>query len=215
MINYIAYLEAAGKPTADAIGRIGAHVLPVLGDVPVAELTSAQIREWLADLARSPAMIRSPADGRRNVRHHDPDDAEVVRARRNSANKVLSMLKAGLNHAFDEGLIGDNAAWGRRVKPFNASAARKRYLTLAEARRLLEGCAPDLRALVRAGLETGARLSEPTAYEGRLQSGERYRPRPPFQERARAPYHIDDRRRHFLRFGDWGRVRPRGREAMG
>jgi integrase len=160
MMAYVAYLEAQGKSTDDAVGRIGAHILPVLGDIPVAELTSTRIREWLADLAQSQAMLRSGAVGRRNVRQHDPHDAEAVRARRNSANKVLSMLKAGLNHAFDEGLVNDNTAWGRRVRAFNAGAARKRFLSIDESRRLLDACPPDLRSLVRAGLETGCRLSE-------------------------------------------------------
>jgi integrase len=160
MVNYVTYLEVQGKPTADAISRIGAHVLPALGDIEVSALTSARIREWLSGLAQAPAMLRSPADGRRNYRPYDPDDAEAVRARQVSANRVLTLLKAGLNHAFDEGLINDNTAWGRRVRPFNASAARKRYLIHDEARRLLAAAAPALAALVRGGLETGARLGE-------------------------------------------------------
>ena len=51
-------------------------------------------------------------------------------------------------------------AW-RRVKPFkNVSAARVRYLTIAEATRLINACQGEFRHLVRAALETGARYSE-------------------------------------------------------
>jgi integrase len=49
------------------------------------------------------------------------------------------------------------------VRPFpGVKAARLRYLTIDEATRLLNACAPDLRTLVRGALETGARLSELT-----------------------------------------------------
>src|SRR5262249_26200211 len=161
--RYVEYLEAEGRNTKDVIGRAGVHILPRLGDIEVNALTPEIIRRWLADLARSPAMMSSAADGKLNVRHHDPDDEEAVRARRSSANRVLNMLNSALNHAFDEGLVGDNSAWGRRVRPFpGVKAARLRYLTIDEATRLLNACAPDLRMLVRAALETGARLSELT-----------------------------------------------------
>jgi integrase len=47
------------------------------------------------------------------------------------------------------------------VKVFRgADAARVRYLTIAECKRLLNGCEPDFRNLVRAALETGARYGE-------------------------------------------------------
>jgi integrase len=139
------------------------HILPQLGDIEVSGLTSATIRRWLADLARAPAQMRSMPEGRLNLRIHDPDDEEAVRARRASANRVLNMLKAALNHAYDEKLVNSNDAWGRRVRPFpDAKAARVRYLTIAEAQRLLNARGPELRALVRGALETGMRLSELT-----------------------------------------------------
>ena len=39
-------------------------------------------------------------------------------------------------------------------------AARLRYLSVAEAQRLINACDPDLRKLVQAALQTGARYSE-------------------------------------------------------
>jgi len=40
------------------------------------------------------------------------------------------------------------------------AAARVRYLTVAEAKRLLNACNPDFRRLVQAALATGARYGE-------------------------------------------------------
>jgi integrase len=71
------------------------------------------------------------------------------------------MLKASLNHAYDEGHVASRDAWGRRLAPFEkVEVARVRYLTVAEAERLINGCEADFRALVRAGLETGCRYEE-------------------------------------------------------
>jgi len=69
-------------------------------------------------------------------------------------------LKAALNHAFREGRCASDDAW-RRVQPFReADAARVRYLSDDEARRLVNGCSPDFRRLVVAALLTGARYGE-------------------------------------------------------
>ena len=71
------------------------------------------------------------------------------------------MLKALLNHAYDEGHVINRDAWGRKLKPFrDVEVARIRYLSIAEAKRLLNGCDVEFRPLVRAALETGARYSE-------------------------------------------------------
>jgi integrase len=76
------------------------------------------------------------------------------------------MLKAALNHAYDEGHVANRDAWGRRLAPFEkVEMARVRYLTVAEAERLINPCEPDFRALVRAGLETGCRYGELTRLE--------------------------------------------------
>jgi len=73
----------------------------------------------------------------------------------------LTVLKAALNHAFDEEKVPSNKAWGRRVKPFeNVEAARVRFLHVAEAKRLVNACEPDFRKLVQAALQSGARYSE-------------------------------------------------------
>ena len=73
---------------------------------------------------------------------------------------MLSVLKAALNRAFEEGKVPSDDAW-RRVKPFRSvDAARVRYLTEDETRRLVNACARDFRPLVQAALFTGARYGE-------------------------------------------------------
>ncbi len=83
-----------------------------------------------------------------------------MRARRATANRVLTILKAALNHAFQEGKTNSDEAW-RRVKPYReADAAKIRYLTETDCRRLLEACEEAFRDLVRGALATGCRYGE-------------------------------------------------------
>ena len=82
---------------------------------------------------------------------------------RATANRILGTLRAALNHAYAECRVVSDNAWRGRLKPFrNVAVARKRYLTVPEAQRLLNAADGDLRALVQAALQTGARYSELT-----------------------------------------------------
>jgi integrase len=69
-------------------------------------------------------------------------------------------LKAAFNRAWREGKVPSNVEW-QRVEPFeNVDAARVRYLTIAEAKRLINACKAEFRPLVQAALQTGCRYSE-------------------------------------------------------
>jgi integrase len=149
--QYLRHHEDNGKPTADARYRIDALILPSLGAIEVHALSTEKLRNWLTATANAPP--------RRGAR---PDASEEGRRRRRaSANRVFTILRAALNHAWREGLVPSDAAW-RRVKPFKSvDAARLRYLSIDECRRLVNACGePDFRALVEAGLLSGARYSE-------------------------------------------------------
>ena len=158
--DYLEHLTHMGRGARAAETVAVAHVLPALGDVMVEDLTADRLRRWLTDLAAMPARRRSSRLGAQ--RHMPaPADDDAVRRRRASANRVLTILKAALNHAHHEGRVASADAWGKRVRPFpNAIAARTRYLTVDEATRLINACEPAFRMLVRAALETGARYSE-------------------------------------------------------
>jgi integrase len=159
MARYVEYKRGLGQPVGDLLSRTAAHILATLGDSVVAELTAERLRRWLATLAASPAQVR-PKNGKPQYKA-EPNGDEDIRRRRASANRVLTMLKAGLNHAFDEGHVSNRDAWGRKLKPFrDVEVARLRYLSIAEAQRLINACAADFRPLVIAGLQTGARYGE-------------------------------------------------------
>ena len=90
----------------------------------------------------------------------ETDDAR--RARRATANRVLTQLKAALNRAFRAGRVATDEAW-RKVTPFRrVDAAVVRYLNTDESRRLVNACPSDFRQLVQGALLTGCRYSELT-----------------------------------------------------
>jgi integrase len=156
-----AYLTYLGDRATGYDGRIRfeKHVLPVMGDEHVGELTAEQIREWHRDLAQSLPLIPKKRTGI-STRQIDLDDPEQARKRQVSANRVLAILKAALNMAFRDGKVSSDSAW-RRVEPFEGvERSRNRYLTLAECERLLNAAEENFRPLVRGGLETGARYGE-------------------------------------------------------
>ena len=156
--DYLEFLERNRKTAYDVRKRMEAHVLLRLGKIEVTSLTADKLRKWHADLARKPPRLRSKS-GEQKYRPL-ADNEEALRRRRASANRCLAQLKAALNLAWREGKAPSDMAW-RKVKPFEgADAARVRYLSIPECKRLLEACDPDFRNLVRAALETGARYGE-------------------------------------------------------
>jgi integrase len=158
--QYLDRLEGNGRDTYDARRRAEAFIIPKLGVVECASLTADMLHKWHVSLAKQPARIRTAAGEQQQHRALPSGDAEAVRRRRASGNRVLVILKAALNVAWREGKIASDAAW-RRVRPFGGtSAARVRYLTVAEAQRLINAADPDFRPLVEAALQTGARYSE-------------------------------------------------------
>ena len=129
------------------------HILPVLGAVPLAKLTTDQLTNWRDKLAAAPAY---------SADHERPTGDERLRARRASSNRVWTVLRAALNSAFEHGLVDANTAW-KRVKPLrNTVAARQRFLSVEESVRLINAAdqASGFRDLVQAALQTGCRYSE-------------------------------------------------------
>jgi integrase len=157
--DYVDFLRSQGRNTYHAESTAAVHILPRLGDQEVGQLTSAQLRRWLIGVADQPARKRSKAAGRQKFKALDSD--ESIRRRRSSANRILATFKAILNHAYDERRCPSNDAWGRRLKRFKGvDGVRTRFLSTAEAVRLINACDPDFRLLVRAALETGMRYGE-------------------------------------------------------
>jgi integrase len=159
--DYLAWYREHRRAFGATRSALEVHILPELGSLDASKLTSQRIRDWHQKLAASPrrtrAKPRSDAGQRSSVAARDQN---AIRARRATANRILTILKAALNHAYREGKVPSDDAW-RRAKAFKgADAARLRYLTEEEARRLLNACAPAFRRLVRAALESGCRYGE-------------------------------------------------------
>ena len=158
--RYLIWFRAHRRSFRETDLTIQAHILPELGDFLVDSISSTQIRTWLDNLAVKPARIRVSRFAKDLQYRAAAETSDEKRARRASANRILTVLKAILNRAFHEGLATDDTAW-RKVKPFaKADQPRIRFLTDSEAIRLVNVCPPDLRALVRAALLTGARYGE-------------------------------------------------------
>lgn len=96
-------------------------------------------------------------------RETNDDPEEAARRRQSSVNRVLTILKAALNCAYRNGKAASDGAW-HRVTPFRGvDAARVRYLSDAEAQRLVNACDAEFRPMVRAALLTGCRYGELSA----------------------------------------------------
>jgi integrase len=144
--RYFEYIKNEGRAPGDAPGRIAKHVPATLAATLVSELDTDELRKWLAGVATP------PPDG----------DDQTIRRRKSTANRVLTILRAALNLAFNEKHVNSDNAW-RRVKPFkNVDAERPDILTVAQAKRLINASEPGFRKLVQAALSTGARYSELT-----------------------------------------------------
>lgn len=152
------YASRGGKALPSLTNCVEAHIRPAFGSRTVASLTAQEVKLWHAGLASAAPRLRSKATSTPKTRKVDGPDAE--RARRSSANRIMTVFRAALNLAFRDGQVATDTAW-RRVKPFQrVEAARVRFLDDAEAKRLADACPADLRRLVTAALLTGMRLGE-------------------------------------------------------
>jgi integrase len=161
--DYLQFLDAQGRSPLSLVitrQRIEAHIRPQLGKVSVSALTPERLCNWRDEIAKAPARIRTGKGNEQKFRNDSANDSDARRARRASANRIWNDLRAALNHAYHDGKIESDIAW-RKVKPFAAvDAARTRYLTVAEASRLVNACDPEFRPLVQVALQTGARYGE-------------------------------------------------------
>jgi len=162
--DYLAEIKAEKKPAAVQGAKyvFDAWILPDLGEIQVEKLTTDRLNRWRNKLATQPKRVRTKRTATEQASRDTPDDEDARRARKATANRILTMLKAALNRAFHADRVSSDAPW-RKVKPFKrVDEAVVRYLTTAEARRLVNACREDFRKLVLAALLTGCRYAELT-----------------------------------------------------
>lgn len=160
--DYLDEIRAEKKPDAvrNAEYTFNAFVLPELGSVLLEKLTPDRLTKWRNKLATAPKRVRSKMNANTQATRATPDDDDARRKRKATTNRILTMLKAALNRAFQAGRVASDSAW-RKVKPFRkVDEATVRYLAADEAQRLVNACPPDLRRMVQAALLTGCRYSE-------------------------------------------------------
>lgn len=162
MDDYFRFLEGDGRSKHsiyDARCRHEVFIRSELGKVKVAALTTDRLRRWRDKLVTTAPRVRTGRGESQKYRDLSNDD-DARRARRASANRTWTVLRAALNHAFNDEKCDSDIAW-RKVKPFRkVDGTRLRYLSVAEARRLVSACDAEFRPLVQAALQTGARYGE-------------------------------------------------------
>ncbi len=159
--------------------RAGAWIRPELGSLEVAAMTRSRIESWLAKMAESPKRVRTKAPLAPDAQQPKPRNFKVQRkpkavpappappasesekrARKDSANRVMTTLKSALNFAMERRMVRNGEAW-QSVKPYRGTAsARIRFLSKEDQVRLVNACPEDFGQLVRGALLTGARYGE-------------------------------------------------------
>lgn len=148
-------IQRGSKGVAADYSAAKVRILPAIGSVEISKLTTKRIRDWHSEVA---SLRRSREIKLRAIEH--AVDSDIVRAHRSTANRTLTILKAALNHAFQEGRINSDEAW-RKVRPFReVDVPIVRFLSASECNRLVNGSPPAFRNLVRGALLTGCRYGE-------------------------------------------------------
>lgn len=164
--NYLGWLEHRGKSWKATKQMATCHILGnQIGEVPMVDLTKGQIASWHLKIAESQKMTNSGSlkSGGQQIPLGETEKLKNARkARRSTANRVLTILKAALTH--QQGLqkkpITIDEPWRRVYKFPEAGVKRDRELSIEEQRKLIIACGPGLKELVQGALLTGARYSE-------------------------------------------------------
>ena len=144
--DYLGWMETKNpRSAADTRQRLEKHFMPTFADRMIADLTKTALERWLGTMVKKMGT------------------ADEIRRSKDSANRVLSMVKAALNRAMADpknGII-DDSPW-RSTKPFHqVGQAREVHFSVEQARVLIAAADGDgFRNLLTAGFLTGARYGE-------------------------------------------------------
>lgn len=147
----------AGKGSQDITRQQWArHIKGSVGAKLVTALDADALRKWHRSMIAKAPTVRGKAQP------FDATDPDQVRARKATANRVLSMVKAALNRAWkDDQLPADLPTYWMKVDPFPlGEEPEPRMLEQDEITRLLNAAPADLRTLLQGALMTGARRGE-------------------------------------------------------
>lgn len=138
-----------------------AHIIPALGNIELSKLRHGKVREWRNSLIEDAPRARTRKGQEQQFRDFDPNDPEAMRKRMASANRILTVLKAGLNHAKSElRRIATDAGWVD-VKPFaRVDVPKIRFLSDDEIKAFIPACELQFAKLCKGALNSGARYGE-------------------------------------------------------
>jgi len=144
--DYFRYRSARSPSLSVEIDKARAktHIDDKLRARLVAKLTTGELETWYHSMVR------------------DTDDRELQRRAQASADRVRRLFFAVLNHAYRNrhDAVPSADAWraGRTFRNFDRP--RRRFLSVEEAKRLLNVMPPDFRSLACGALYTGLRWGE-------------------------------------------------------
>jgi hypothetical protein len=142
--DYLADFKTSGKKSYYATEKqINAHIVSEFGDKLVSSLTFKRLNDWKNTLATCPKRTRTGIGKKQQFKTDQSNDPEYQRKRRSTANRIITIFKAVLNHAFKTDRIKSNEAW-QKLRPFgNVSEPKIRFLNEKDSLRLLNACEPD------------------------------------------------------------------------
>jgi integrase len=179
--DYIEYMRHECKTADDTEIKLNAYLLSftdsrgvLFGQKRLSELQPHDFDEWLRWGLRRTKRFKAKKPkpepkyrrkslqrARKAAKPREAIDADELRRRRKSTlNRVITAVKAALNRAHSRRKVASPAAWAGLKKFKGADAARLRWLTEEEAKRLTNAATSDLRRLMHGGLMTGCRPSE-------------------------------------------------------
>jgi integrase len=156
-------LTRRGKPKKASTlytdrGRAERHIIPLLGNRTVKELTTADLRGFMRDViaGRTKADVKTKARGR-----------AIVTGGKGTATRTMALLSTILTHAVDEGFRSDNPARGIVLPAYEKRKIHvdaERYAALERALDAAEGRGEPWQAVetMRLLALTGCRASEIT-----------------------------------------------------
>jgi len=143
--EYIKHLsiENSQRSATECKQRLTKHVSVPLAKTELSKLTSRHVRAF--------------RDGMVKQSINDPD---LVRKSKDSANRVMNMLKAALNFAFRNDMVNSDAAWKKVGSFHGVGKGRELFLTDTQAANLINAVDGAFQDLLLIALYTGARYGE-------------------------------------------------------
>ena len=166
--DWLESFKGGDRSKQTSAANVRNYILPTLGATELRKLTRKQVEKWLHTVSKQKphkvlareAAIKMLPPSRRSKLVYDPSNAETIRKRRDTANRIFNDLKAILNRAADNEVELSRNVWESVDRFANVSIAKNEYMTLEELQRFFAVCPIDFKNLVQAAVMTGCRYGE-------------------------------------------------------